>query len=258
MKLGCHAVLFKEKIKSDPDLVLAGYAALGYEGVEIGSRFYGVEDKEKLVSLLDYYHIALSAMHVGSPIVSWIDKGKENAQKTIDVASFVSTFPNKNVLMSGNREGFDRDAPFVEIAKQMEETAQRCLDLGVQLHYHNHDHEFFENGRVFHILLEHAPSLYFGLDLGWAYVGGYDPIKALEEAKGRVSYVHLRDVYDVGVRDFPALGDGKIGMQAVLDKAEETVGKEGWGVVEFDHGESLMSRAREAKDYLDAWKGCRA
>lgn len=252
MKLGCHAVLFKELIRTNPDYVLKNYAEMGYRGVEIGSRFFGTEDRALLAEKLDRYHMELSAMHVGSPLVDWLSRPGEILQQIDAVADFVSAMPNKNILLSGNRQNFDPSADLQKIAREINKAAERCAAKGVVLHYHNHDLEFQNGGKIYHALAEFAPALHFGLDLGWIYVGGMDPLQVLRELPGRVQYVHIRDTIGVGVRDFAQLGQGTLDLPRLLTAVSSAVGPDGWGVVEFDKGEPDMERCRQAKVYLDS------
>jgi inosose dehydratase len=252
MKLGCHAVLFKELIRTNPDYVLKNYAAMGYRGVEIGSRFFGTKDRAFLEEKLNLYHIELSAMHVGSPLVDWLSRSDEIMQQIDAVADFVSDMPNKNILLSGNRQNFDPSADLKKIARKINEAAERCAAKGVVLNYHNHDLEFQDNGKIYHILAEFAPKLKFGLDLGWIYVGGMNPLQVLRELSDRVQYVHIRDTIGVGVRDFAQLGEGTLDLPKLLMEVNHTVGSNGWGIVEFDKGEPDMERCRQAKIYLDS------
>ena len=58
MKLGAHCVLFGPEIATDTDAVIGRLADVGAEGCELGERFFGVDDREKLTTVLDKYHVA--------------------------------------------------------------------------------------------------------------------------------------------------------------------------------------------------------
>lgn len=250
MKLGCHAVLFKEQIKTNTDSILSEFASMGADGFEMGSRFFGTEEKSSLQKKLEQHNIQLSAMHVGAPLVSWENDYNVNMQNTLKVADFMKDMRNKNVLMSGNRKKFRPDANFKAIAMHIEETAKRCLDIGVTLNYHNHDIEFANNGEVYKYLAEYAPSLHFAFDLGWVYVGGYDPFKVLDEQKDRIQYLHLRDPISVGNFDFADLGKGIFDMKKIVMAANTVLGKDDWCVVEYEKGDVNMERYRSAMTFV--------
>ncbi len=250
MKLGCHAVLFKDQIKTNTDNILSEFSSMGAQGFEMGSRFFGTDEQDSLKEKLEKYNIQLSAMHVGSPLVSWENDFETNSKNTLEVANFMKNMRNKNVLMSGNRKEFRTDADFKKIATHIEETAKRCRDMGVVLNYHNHDIEFINNGEVYKYLAEYAPSLNFAFDLGWVYVGGYDPFKVLDEQKDRISYLHLRDPIAVGNFDFADLGEGLFDMKKIVSAAEAVLDKDGWCVVEYEKGDVNMARYRKALSFV--------
>ena len=53
MKLGAHCVLYGPEIATDTDAVIGRLAGVGAEGCELGERFFGVEDRDKLTAVLD-------------------------------------------------------------------------------------------------------------------------------------------------------------------------------------------------------------
>ncbi len=247
MKLGCHAVLFKGKIKSDTEEILKGLASTGFKGFEMGSRFFGTEDKDYFIKLLDKYQLELSGMHVGAPLEVWVDNPDEQITKVLEVAKFVSDMPNKNVIMSGSKFP---DGDVVTAAKNIDKAALECKKMGVKLNYHNHGHEFMDNGRIYNALVEFAPNLNFAFDLGWIYKGGYDPIKVIKDNKNRTSYVHLRDGGELEGRDFPDLGQGNFDYKNLMETVESVVGEDGWAVVEYESGEEDFGRYVEAREFL--------
>lgn len=250
MRLGCHAVLFREKIKSDTEGIIKGLSETGFQGSEVGSRFFGTEEKEMLLGILDKYNYQLSGMHVGVPLKDWadIEKREEQKENVLKVAKFVKDMPNKNVIMSGSdlEEGYDLKT----IVEAIEEVAKACLELGVRLHYHNHAWEFKNDAKIFKALVEYAPSLYFALDLGWVHVGGFDPIQIIEKHKDRISYVHLRDADENG--EFVDLGEGAFHYSKLMSLLKEVLGEEGWAIVEYEEGEQNFERYNKAKRFLDS------
>ncbi|AHG02297.1 xylose isomerase (plasmid) [Halostagnicola larsenii XH-48] len=133
------------------------------------------------------------------------------------------------------------DGDHFESLEAVESTADRlsavASDLaahGVDLHYHNHDHEFVACGdqTAMEALLERTDdAVGFELDLGWANVGGVDPVAFLERYADRVSFVHLADA-EVGAGTPTELGEGDLDLENCLD----AVGRAGieWGIYEHD------------------------
>lgn len=248
MKIGCHAVLFRERIKSHTEEILKGIAAAGFQGFEMGARFFGTDDGEYLKGLLEKYGLELAGMHIGCPLKVWAETPDENLQKVLAAARFLRDMPNKNIIMSGS----DFSGGNVqEAARNIEKAAVRCSETGVRLHYHNHDWEFLNGAGVYKALRAFAPGLYFALDLGWVYKGGCEPISLIRENADRISYLHLRDPKEKSGREFPELGEGLFDYAKLMKAAEEVLGKEGWAVVEYETGPEDPGRYAKARKFLE-------
>ena len=254
MKIGGHAVLFKGRIVTDTVEILQAFKDGGFEGVEIGARFFGTERKQELFDALDKVGILMSAMHVGVPH-DMLTNDPEKAKETVlAVARFLQGTPTTNIMMSGGARGED-----YEIEKSfavLEDICKACNDLGIAVNYHNHAHEFMNGAKYYKLLCEKVPSLNFGFDLGWVYKGGYDPFKAVEEQRGRLKYVHLRDFVNDKPRqqdstedEFVDIGTGKFDLPRMIDLLQD-VGAQ-WAVVEYGRGEESYERYARAGQYLN-------
>ncbi len=88
--------------------------------------------------------------------------------------------------------------------------------------YHNHDFEFSKrNGKtVMQYLLEDMPAdlMGFTFDTYWAQNAGADPAFWLEQLKGRVPCIHIKDhTYD---GKFAVIGEGNMNFDRIFEKAE--------------------------------------
>lgn len=103
----------------------------------------------------------------------------------------------------------------------------------LQFAYHNHAFEWGQmNGkRVFDVMFSNTdPKLVqFEADVFWLSVGGVNPVKFLEEHKGRVPLVHLKDKaqeqqvqYNENVpkETFKEVGNGSLDMPAIIKAAQ--------------------------------------
>ena len=74
--------------------------------------------------------------------------------------------------------------------------AQKLLDNGMTLAYHNHAFEFvpFDGMRPFDYLVENFEELHFIPDVYWLQVAGKNPAKVLESLKDRVEVCHFKDI----------------------------------------------------------------
>lgn len=258
MKLGCHAVLFKEKIVSETELILSRIQQTGFSGAEIGSRFFGTDKKENLLNMLEKYGLRMSGMHSSILLTDVLDRREEAFAGVIKVIDFVKDMPDKNVIMTGSNKAqtagtadsrLASPEKVIEIAKGMNELAQIAREKGVRLHYHNHSWEFENDALIFHSIGKYAGDMDFALDTGWAYSMGYEPVALMEQYPARFHYVHLRD-FDKGTKDFVDLGKGSMNYRALMDKLKEIMGKEDWAVVEYETGEEDFNRYVQAYQFL--------
>ncbi|TVQ24611.1 MAG: sugar phosphate isomerase/epimerase [Spirochaetaceae bacterium] len=245
MRVGCHAVLFREQIVDDGESIIAAADRIGYDGIEIGSRFYGVANRQGLLDRFADRRIELSGMHVGTGWDAWIAGPAGEQAKVVEVARFLAGFPNRNVIMSCGAPKGDVDAAMA--ARAINAAAAACRRAGARLHYHNHSWEFEHDAVLFRALRDNAPDLHFALDLGWVEKIGADQYALLDELQGRVSYVHVRDL---GTDDFVDLGDGNTDLDRLAKTLSRVLGADGWLVVEYEYGDKEMERYRRAYDYL--------
>ncbi|MDL2232274.1 sugar phosphate isomerase/epimerase [Ruminococcaceae bacterium OttesenSCG-928-L11] len=251
MKLGCHAVLFKDKIATDTQNVLNRLAQTGFQGAEMGARFFGMERQAELAAALQSAGIELSALHIGMPTAMWAENPEQARGIVRQAALFVKGIPCKNLMMSGQ---VCDNLPLV--AKNINLAAEECLESGVVLNYHNHKGEFDNDAEMYKILREQAPSLFFGFDLGWVRKGGYDIYRALEENQGRVGYVHVRDCGDDREsHEFPDLGSGNEDLKKLMAYLSGYLPADGWAVVEYETGEENFERYDTAYRYLQTLMG---
>ena len=249
MRFGCHSVLFREKIKTNTEEIISGFAKAGCDGTEMGARFFNASEKSILMPVLQRHNIQLAGMHVGVGFGEWLNKTDEVIENTImPIARFLGDLPNKNIIMSGGNKSGETD--IAGVAKAMEKGAKRCAELGVTIHYHNHAPEFENNAAVFNALAGNSELLRFGVDLGWAYSAGTDITDLLKTRKDRINYVHLRDAKSKGSNDFCNLGEGIVDYRELLSVLSDVLGDYGWAVVEYEEGEVDMNRYINAMQFL--------
>ena len=250
MKIGCHAVLFKEKIKTDTEKLIMQLSEIGYDGSEIGARFFGTEDKIYLEKVMESNHYELSAMHVGGELNHWVNEDlcREQNEAILKAADFVKGTKNPNLILSGihNEEIIDLES----MAQGINLLARECKKRGVQLHYHNHSWEFENGARIFKALEKNAPDLFFGFDLGWAQKSGYNPFDLIQEHKNRINYVHLRDLSEEG--EFVEIGQGIVDFDRLIDELSKILDEQGWMIVEYEDGKEDIERYKKAFKYLNA------
>lgn len=281
MNIGCHAVLFTDQIVKDTENLLTSLEKTGAQGLEIGLRFMGTEQGEKILSALDQHHLQLAGLHTQQLLTDFIDNPAKCEEGLTKAAQFMQHNANKNIIMTGMVSpaswnepnlGDDRlvDAAIVKtIAHSLNQIAGRILKTyGVQIHYHNHNWEFKNDGLIIMTLLADAPDVCFALDTGWAAVSGYDPVQLIQSQPKRFRYIHLRDfslgnaissqTFEDLQNGYLELGSGDMDYPRLLACLEETLGEDGWAIVEYEKGAVDPDRYTQAiariKDFLTKTK----
>ena len=132
-------------------------------------------------------------------------------------------------ITKGNRETIGQMKRHAAAANAFGRT---CRDAGIQLCYHHHSFEFapLDDGRTtgWDILInELDPGLVkFEFDIFWSAIAGLDPLRTLQDLRGRVAQVHLKDLlagtgrnWDEGAvapATFKELGQGCLDLRQIL------------------------------------------
>lgn len=132
-------------------------------------------------------------------------------------------------------------------AEVYNEIGARCREHGIELLYHNHDHEFRRFGDQYglDILMENTdPELVkLNLDVAWVYFGGAQPDEVIRHYAGRCPVLHIKDLLglepgcesasgDRGKARFTEVGTGVVPVKSAVAAAEDA-GVE-WLTVEQD------------------------
>lgn len=82
-----------------------------------------------------------------------------------------------------------------EFCRKAEEVCQKLKEHDIKLLYHNHHIEFvrYDGEFLLDIMRREAPSLDYEIDVHWVQRGGANPVKILNDFKGKVDLVHLKD-----------------------------------------------------------------
>lgn len=121
-------------------------------------------------------------------------------------------------------------APFsLEDCRKSSETLNKmgevAAGMGLQLCWHNHDHEFveMEEGLPFDYLMNNTdPELVkCEMDVYWVKKGGADPVEQLQKYAGRYPILHIKDMAPGEQQDFECVGSGIIDFPAIFDEADK-------------------------------------
>lgn len=119
-------------------------------------------------------------------------------------------------------EHFEPDAAVDATAERLGAVAEAAAAYDWPIRYHNYDHEPVDLGSewALDLLLERADTISLELDVGWALVGGADPVGLIETFDDRIDLLHMKDM-DADERTFREIGEGDIERQACAGAARE-------------------------------------
>lgn len=215
------------------------------EGVEFAGL--GETGPGQVVDALDRTALAPAAAHV--PMAELESDPGETARTYARLGCETLVVP----YLDGSH--FEDRAAVRETARRLNRVADVLAEWGVDLCYHNHDHEFVRLGGrpALELLADSLDEVGIELDVGWAAAAGVDPVALLDRLES-VPLVHVKDVDADGTP--VELGEGELDATACVAAAREA-GAE-WLVYEHDEPtdplESLAHGARTLASLRD-WTG---
>lgn len=137
------------------------------------------------------------------------------------------------ILFPSDHKAFDDFKRFAEKANKAGEKAKAA---GVQLYYHNHSFEFepTQNTTPLEAMLSvfDKELVKLELDVFWTTVSGNNAAEWIKKLKGRIKFLHLKDLkkdtpkdyttFQVKPEAFVALGDGMVDFKSILQAAHDT------------------------------------
>jgi sugar phosphate isomerase/epimerase len=229
-------MLYSVRAESARDFegTLRSVAGMGYEGVEL-YELHGHEPR-RVRTWLDELGLTAAGRHASLGAIE---------SRLPELAAEAATLGTPRVIVAWV-EPPASSAEAQAMAGRVENAADQAASLGLELGFHNHDGELrpLEDGRSFlDRLLERR--LFLELDLGWAWWAGVDPTVLLEETRGRVPLVHVKDFRTRGEHSYCPVGDGSVGYEQVAPAAV-AAGVE-WLLVEQDEADgSALEAARRS------------
>ena len=228
MKLAMQMYSVRDAAEVDFPAAARALKAMGYDGVELAGTYgmTAVQVKE----ILDEVGLELVSAHLGADLM-WDDALMADYAATGMKYVAIPWFhkPTDAAFLADNIDKF-------------RVLGERCRSFGLQLGYHNHNHEMEtvpEDGRcALAAYYEEIPAdlLVTQLDLAWVKAGGYDPAAFLRRYPHRAPTVHIKDYRGTfGEEDFELcpVGEGTQDVPALL-AAARAVDTE-WLIVEQDH-----------------------
>lgn len=195
----------REDCQKDFPKVLRAVKEMGYDGVELaGMNGMHVSELNAVTKDLD---LKIFSAHVDR---------SELAQDPLRSAELYEALGCEYVAYPWcGLDELPGGAKYPEFLETTKRIARALKVRGIELLYHNHDHELgLHEGQTLldNILFDLEPGVIkLELDVCWCKVGGYEPCQFMRDHKGSVPVVHLKD-YTGSKEDktfaFAPLGEG--------------------------------------------------
>ena len=251
---------------SDIGQAIEQIAATGYPGIQLLGNVLTVHpDPATLKAALAAHKLTFVALSSGS---TPLDPAKE--RQTLEEhaahAKYLHAAGGKylQIIGAGNpKSGASwTTADYKRQGRLLTEIGKHAADLGVQTGFHNHMGTIGQTPQAVDAIMDAADPNYVKLELDVAHYfqGGGDPAAAVRKYKGRLLFMHLKDVVPSKSTSngyqFVELGQGRVDFKALLAALEETRFR-GWGVVELDGERPGSTRspeesARMSRQYLES------
>jgi sugar phosphate isomerase/epimerase len=222
---------------------------VGYRNIEPFS-FHGLT-VEQFKALADRYGLAVPSRHMSTNEATWdanLADAKLLGQHWTGSGGFASP-------------GTGTYANTLATAQTMNRLGERSVKNGTgRIFGHNHDGEFRTRyvdtegdgtlKSAWQILVENTDPRWvdFQLDVGWATIGGEDPVALIEQFGDRIALLHVKDVADIASRTQTTVGQGIVDWEGVFAAAQGHVKQY---VIEQDPPVEPFSFAAESFEYVD-------
>ncbi|MFV0383871.1 sugar phosphate isomerase/epimerase family protein [Paracoccus sp. (in: a-proteobacteria)] len=198
------------------DQVVTTIAGLGYTQVEGFGGVYA--DPARFRALLDENGLTMPSGHF-FPIGSFEDGLATSlaTAKTLGMTRIFCPAPEDRW-----RNGTDA-ANWIALARRLEEACKKVNDAGFRFGWHNHHWEFMPlpGGEIaMDLILEHAPSIEWEMDVAWVARGKADPLTWIADHGDRITTAHVKDIAPAGENTaedgWADLGHGTVDWKTIM------------------------------------------
>jgi sugar phosphate isomerase/epimerase len=208
--IGINLYSARDPMLADATDTLKKLAKIGYKEIEsaksIKGNYYGLAPKEIRTITRDL-GLTLRSGHV--PV-------NADFQKSIDEAAEAG---QEYLISAGLPSRGQTVDNYKKVADLFNKAAENCRKSNITLGYHNGGSDFAqENGQVLYdvLLANTDPDLVkMELDLGWAIVGGPDPVIYFDKYPGRFPLWHIKDIKK-DKAESTEFGKGRIDITGLL------------------------------------------
>lgn len=209
MNYGLQLYSVRDITDKDMEGALREVAAMGYSSVEFAG-FMG-HPASQIKAWLDQYGLKASGTH--TPLSALNDDVLDETiayHKAIDCSDIIIPYEKL-----ATKEEIDAFIDRVNVL------IPRLKAEGLNLHYHNHDHELVPNqdGLIPEDEIINRTEMLLEVDTWWVFAAGKDPVSFLKKYKDRITVIHLKD--GISGDDGRSLGLGKAPVKEVRKTAIE-------------------------------------
>lgn len=213
----------REEMQKDFAGTLRKVAEIGYSGVEFAG-FGGMKVYE-LKALLENLGLKPVGAHIG------IDELRNNLNEVI---SYNIELGNRYIVCPW--ASYKDKEDFINMAMELDKIGAKLENMGLQLCYHNHAHEFVRFDGVYGLDILYRDTtintLMAEIDTYWVAYAGVNPIEYMKKYEGRTPLIHIKDMDSTEKREYTEIGNGILDIKGIAKQAEVSGTK--WIIVEQD------------------------
>lgn len=185
-------------------------ADAGYDGIQISGGFRDATPEE-VANRIEERGLAVSPAHIG------IEALEDDLETTVEDYKDTLGAPGA-VVPALSEDHFDSADAVDRTAERLTALADELSAHGWDLHYHNHAREFVDIGEetALERIIRQVKDVRIELDVGWALVGGMDPVEFINEYGDSIDILHMKDM-DAGKEEFREIGEGDVDMAACAE-----------------------------------------
>ena len=206
----------------------------GFAGIEFAFRLPDA-DTDAVQNALDETGIEIAGAHVP---IEWLESDFDDTVNRYRGLSCETV-----VVPSIDGSCFESKSTIADAANRLSRLGERLDDQGMQLCYHNHDHEFvrIDDRWAFDELVTATDeSVNFQLDLPSAQYGGADPLALLERVGERTQSIHFYD-RDMSNETSVSFDNGDVDLSGCI--AAATNADVDWVIYEGDYEKDSLAGA---------------
>ena len=205
--IGLQMYTVRELLSENVEATLLKVKSIGYDCIQLAGGLELMEETAKC------------AKKLGIKVIGIFGSCDKDSGKLFEICKICGA---TDIAIGTSAVTYTDAMAFVERANKFAEVAAK---EGLTVSYHNHSHEFMraENGQtIMEIYKENLKGIDFMLDTYWIQHGGGDVRHVIEQFKGRVKILHLKDMERSHEGPtFAPIGEGNLYFEGILKTAKE-------------------------------------